>query len=124
MVHRQILAFLEGDSIEPGSGKEHSILQHSIEREIGLELVFIEIVFGLSETFRVVLPVPGSQPEAAVLMVDEGLHLCGLGGGLSHSGRNQLADQTDGSVRSPGHLVVQGVPGKRWEAQQVCSLDA
>ena len=64
LVHRNVLALLEGQPVELVGGVEHAVLQHVVELEVRLDLVLVEVVLRLAHLLGVELPVPRLQLEA------------------------------------------------------------
>ena len=65
VVHRNVVALLEGDAVELVGGVKHAILQHIVQLEIGLDLRFVQVVLGFADLLGVEVPVPWLQLEAA-----------------------------------------------------------
>ena len=78
MIYRNVLSLLERDAIELVGGKEHAVLENVVDLEVRLDLRLIERVLRLSHLLRIVLIIPRSQLESALLRVDELLHVSNL----------------------------------------------
>ena len=83
LVHRQILALLEGEAVELVRGVEHAVLHHAVELEVRRHLRLVEVVVGLAHLLGVERPVPGLQLEGwrtarRGLRIDELLDVRGL----------------------------------------------
>ena len=70
LIHGQVFALLERNSVEFVRGEKDPVIKHVLELEVGLHLRFIEIVFGLTHFFGVKLPVGRAKFESAFLSVD------------------------------------------------------
>jgi len=71
VVDGDVLALFEGDAVELVGGVEHAVLEDVEDLEVGLLLVFIDVVLRFAHLVGVELPVPGLQLEAAFLSVDQ-----------------------------------------------------
>ncbi len=61
-VGRNVFALLEGDSIQLGGSVEDAVLQHVVQLEVRLDLLFIEIVLRLAHLLGVNVPIPRLRP--------------------------------------------------------------
>ena len=84
-------------------------MQHTVQLEVGLDLGFVECIVGFAHLLGVVLPIPRREPEAALLAIDQRLHLAGFGPGLGRCRRHEIGQQLDGGLGRLGHLVFEGV---------------
>ncbi len=79
VVHRDVLALLEGDPVQLVRRIEDAVLQHVPYLEVRLHLVFVQIVLRLAHLLGVHVPVPWLQLEPALLRGARGLRgACGL----------------------------------------------
>src|ERR1700732_311607 len=78
LIHGDVLPFLEGDPIQLSRGKKYSILQHTAELEVRLDLGVVEIVFGLTHLLAVEIPIPRFKRESAMLSINGCLNILAL----------------------------------------------
>ena len=124
VVHRKVVALLEGDAVELVGGVEDAVLQHVVQLEVGLDLLLVEIVLRLAHLLGVEVPVPGLELEAALLLVDDGLDVLGFGGGACRRGRHRCVHELQRRLRRLRHLVVELPGGKVGIAEQLGLLRA
>jgi len=91
LVHRQIGAALEAQAVQLAGREEHSLLQHIVQLEVGLELGLIEGILLGAHFFAVIGPVPGRELETTVVVVDARLQQCCLAPGIGHGWGRQLS---------------------------------
>src|SRR5437588_4894774 len=77
LIYGKIFSLFESNSVKLVGGKEHAILQHVFEFEVGLDLRFVEVVLSLANFLGVVLPVLRAEGETALLRIDNLLHARG-----------------------------------------------
>ena len=78
VIHRNVFALFEGDAVELGRRVEDAVLQHVVQLEVRLDLLFIQIVLRLADLLGVEVPIPRLHFEAAILQVDYGLDVAAL----------------------------------------------
>ena len=61
VIHRNIVPLFECDPVQLCGSIENTILQHIVQFEIRLDLIFIEIELRLSHLLRVEIPIPASS---------------------------------------------------------------
>ena len=106
-VHRNILSFLEGYSIQPVRRVENAVLKHIVEFEKRLDLRLVEIIFGFAHLLAVELAIPRLQLKSALLRIDHCLHILGLGGRLRGRHRHQRVHELQRRFGRLGHLVLE-----------------
>ena len=124
VVHRQIVALLEAQAVELVGGEEHAVGEHIVQLEVRAQLRFIELVLGLAHLLGVVGPVPGGELEAALLGVDQLLHVGCLLPGVGHGRRGEVIQQLVHRRGGLGGLVLQHVAGVVGVAQQLGAFGA
>ncbi len=92
LIDRQIVPFLEGDSVKPGRGVKDAVDQDVIQLEVGLDLRFVESVTRLPDLFGIKGPVPGSELEAALFLIDQFLHVGRFLARVRDRGRRELGE--------------------------------
>ena len=124
VIGRKVLALLEGDPIQLVGGVKDAVLQHIVQFEIRLDLLLVEIVFGLANLLGVEPPVPRLELEAAIPLIDNGLDILGFAGGPRRRWRHQRVQELQGRFRRLGHLVFD-LPGRKIRtAKQLAFLRA
>ena len=124
IVDRQFLAFLEGQAVQLVGRVEHAVLQHIVHFQIGLELRLVEVVTRRAHFLGVVGPVPGFQLEAALLGIDDRLHVGGFDLGVGNGGRGQVREQLVHGGRRLCGLVFKHVGGMVRVAEQYGAFGA
>jgi hypothetical protein len=124
MVDGEAGAFDESEA-EELVGDPEGRFDHVVEREVGLELLFVEVVFGEADLFGVVAPVPGFEGRGVDAFGCEGGGEFGgfaLGGG--EGGLPELVEQGAGGGGGFRHGIGEGVGGVVGVAEELGAFAA
>ena len=70
MIHRQIFSFFKSDSVKFFRSIENPFFQHGRHFKIRLDLIFIQVIFFLSNLFCIEIPIPWFNGKSTFLLVD------------------------------------------------------
>ena len=121
MVNRNVLAFLEGNSVKLISRVKDPIFEYVVQFEVRLNFGLIQIVLRLAHLFGVELPVPRLQSKSAFLRVDDILNILALDRRLRGRARHQGIHEFQGGLGSFCHLVAQLPRRVVWISEQLRS---
>ena len=124
VVDRKVLALLEGNAVELGGGVEDAVFEHVVHLEVGLDLLFVEIVFGFAHLLGIDFPVKRLELESALLLVDDFLNVFGFDGSTGGRSGDDGVHELQGRFRRSRHLVVDLPCGKVGIAEQLGLLGA
>ena len=124
LIDRDVLALFERQTIELVGCEKHTVLEHIVEFEIRLDLIFIQVVLRLADLLGVHLPVPRRELEmlaaleVLAALVDDHLNVLGFAARFGCGGGHQLREKRLHRGRCFRHLVVEHIRGIVWEPEQ------
>jgi hypothetical protein len=123
MPGRDVVALGEAKAEQPLRSRKRG-RDHAVERQVGLELGFVEIAARLAQLLGVVAPVPRRELEIAALGANEFLHGVAVGERALARRRPHLLQQVAYRRRRLGHGVVEPIVGEGRKAQELSALGA
>ena len=122
VVAGQVRTLGEGQPVQAVRGVEHAVLQHPLQFEVGAQGREVDVELFPPDLLRIEGPVPRRQ----FMSITPGrlAQQVRLGAGIADGGRRQLAEHVVDCIQGRSGLVIRGVCGMGFEAQQRCLLRA
>ena len=113
---------LEGEAVELVGGKEDTVLDNAVEREVGTHVILAEVEFLFFHLLGIVVIVAGLDLGGIAMLGGILLHVGHFLVHLLDSGAEERHQQVFGSLRGLGHVRIHSVVGIGIEAEQVSLL--